>query len=312
MKPSRAVRWQGGAFSALALVTVLLSIFFTRLDSRLELGVVATLIFFLGIPHGALDTVYARRAYPIRSMSGWLVFSGVYMVMAAAVLGWWWLLPAAFLTGFLLISAFHFSGDPVNGTPLLFRLWYGGAVIVLPALLHEHEVALLFGYLVPGEFPVQSAAFLNWLAAPWLVGLVISIVKNSRHDILTSAEVTSMAWLMVVATQLIGFAVFFCAMHSARHAVRTQKFAGERSFWWVVKQSIPPMLMFSLIVAFSWNTVIAIPFDAAIVRLLFVSLAALTVPHMWLIERFRFDHAFVDNELFEVTWKNEGNASQPD
>ena len=296
MKSSQALRWQGGAFSALALVIALFSIFVTRLDSRLELGVVATLIFFLGIPHGALDTLYAQRAYPIRSASGWLVFSGVYMVMAAAVVGMWWLLPAVFLTGFLLVSAFHFSGDPVNGTPPFFRLWYGGAVIVLPALLHEHEVAVLFGYLVPGDFPVQSAAFLNGLAAPWLVGLVISILKNFRHDLLTSVEVIAMALLMVVATPLIGFTVFFCAMHSARHAVRTQKFAGEMSFWWTAKKALPPMLVFSLIVALSWNTVIAIPFDAAIVRLIFVSLAALTVPHMWLIERFRFARAFVDDE----------------
>jgi len=293
---SQALRWQGGVFSALALAIALLSIFLPRLDSRLELVVVATLIFFLGIPHGALDTVYARRAYPIRSMRGWLAFSGVYMVMAAAVVGLWWRLPAVFLTGFLLVSAFHFSGDPVNGTPRLLRFWYGGAVMVLPAWLHEHEVAVLFGYLVPGDFPGQSAAFLNGLAAPWLVGLIISVVNRVRHDLLTSIEVMSMALLLVVATPLIGFTVFFCAMHSARHAVRTQKFAGERHFWWTAKQAIAPMLMVSFIVALSWKTVMAAPFDAAIVRLVFVSLAALTVPHMGLIERFRFAGAFVDFE----------------
>lgn len=300
MKPLQALRWQGGAFSALALLIAVFSIFSTWLDSRLELGVVATLVFFLGIPHGAFDTVYARRAYPIRSVGGWLLFGFLYTVAAAAVVGLWWLLPAVFLTGFLLVSAFHFSGDPISNTPALFRLWYGGAVVVLPALLHEREVAVLFGYLVPGDFSVQSAAFLNGLAAPWLVGLVISAARNFRHDLPTSVEIVSMALLMVAAAPLIGFTVFFCAMHSARHAVRTQKFAAEMSLWWTAKQAIPPMVMFSCIIAFSWSTVTVIPFDAAIVRLLFVSLAALTVPHMWLIERFRFARAFVDAERSET------------
>lgn len=300
MKPLQALRWQGGAFSALALGIAVFSFFSTWLDSRLELGVVALLIFFLGIPHGAFDTVYAQRAYPIRSVGGWLIFSGLYLGAAAAVVGLWWLLPAVFLTGFLLVSAFHFSGDPISDTPALFRLWYGGAIIVLPALLHEREVAVLFGYLVPGDFSVQSAAFLNGLAAPWLVGLILSAAMNFRHDLPTSVEIVSMALLMVVAAPLTGFTVFFCAMHSARHAVRTQKFAAQMSLWWTVKQAIPPMVMFSLIVALSWNTVVVIPFDAAIVRFLFVSLAALTVPHMWLIERFRFARAFVDDESPEV------------
>ena len=288
MKLSQILRWQGGAFSVLALTIAFESLVLTHLDSRVELGVIVTLIVLLGVPHGALDTVFARRAYPIKSIGGWLVFGCVYMLIAAAVVGLWWLLPAVFLTAFLLVSAFHFSGDLVNGTPPLLRFWYGGAVIVLPALLHQSEVAVLFGYLVPGDFPVQSAVLLHGLAVPWLVGVSISVIINFRRDLLTSVEVLSMALLTAVATPLIGFTVFFCAMHSARHALQTQKFADQMSFWWVVKQAALPMAMLSFIIAVSWTTVSALPFDAAVVRLLFVSLAALTVPHMWLIERFRF------------------------
>ena len=288
MKLSQILRWQGGAFSVLALTIAFESLVLTRLDSRVELGVIVTLIVLLGVPHGALDTVFARRAYPIKSIGGWLVFGCVYMLIAAAVVGLWWLLPAVFLTAFLLVSAFHFSGDLVNGTPPLLRFWYGGAVIVLPALLHQSEVAVLFGYLVPGDFPVQSAVLLHGLAVPWLVGVSISVIINFRRDLLTSVEVLSMALLTAVATPLIGFTVFFCAMHSARHALQTQKFADQMSFWWVVKQAALPMAMLSFIIAVSWTTVSALPFDAAVVRLLFVSLAALTVPHMWLIERVRF------------------------
>ena len=291
MNSSQVLRWQGGAFSVFALTIAFLSLVLTRFDSRFELVVIVTLIVVLGVPHGALDTVFARRAYPIKSIGGWLVFSCVYLLIAASVVVLWWLLPAVFLAGFLLISAFHFSGDPVDDTPLLLRFWYGGAVIVLPALLHQSEVAVLFGYLVPGDFPVQISAFLHWLAAPWLVGLSISVVNNFRHDLLTSIEVLSMALLTTLATPLIGFTVFFCAMHSARHALRTQKFANQMSFWWIVKRAALPMAMFCFIIALSWTTVSALPFDAAVVRLLFVSLAALTVPHMWLIERVRFSKA---------------------
>ena len=292
MTPSSAFRWQSSSAIVLACAVALASIVFSRLDSRLELLIVLTIIFFFGIPHGALDTVLARQVYAIRNFSGWLVFSLAYLVIAAAVVGLWWLLPVVFLTGFLLISAFHFSGDLAAPTPPSVRFWYGGSIIILPALLHEHEIGVLFGYLIAGDFPSKLASLLHILAMPWLIGLTISCIMRLRREAMTSLETMSMGLLALVAPPLIGFTVFFCAMHSARHTIRTQNFAGEMGLWWVVKQAVLPMFAVAMIAAVLWPAFEKIPFDAAAVQFLFVSLAALTVPHMWLIERARALRAF--------------------
>lgn len=294
MNTSQALRLQGAVFCGLAWMLVLVGIVLPPMDSRIEISVVVTLIFFLGVPHGALDTIFARRVYQIRSMSEWIIFIFAYVALAAAVVLLWWRLPNVFLAGFLIVSAFHFSGDPADGTPSLLRFWYGGSVIALPALIHEREVAVLFGHLVPSDFATQSAAFLHWMALPWLIGLCLTVLSDLRRNLMTSVEVISLALLVSVSTPLIGFTVFFCAMHSARHAIRTHKFAGEANFLWVLKQSVVPLSASALIAFALWPLASTLPFDSALVQFLFVGLAALTIPHMWLVERFRFSRGFMD------------------
>lgn len=277
-------------FCAIAWAVAALSLLATRPDSRTELALLAGLVFLLGVPHGALDPVFARHVYPIRAARHWLLFVGVYLALALAVVGLWWLQPAVFLTAFLLVSAFHFSGDLTHGVAPLLRFWYGGAVIVLPALLHEAEVATLFGYLVPATFAESSAGVLHALAVPWLLGLTVYVICNLRRSLQPCIEVVSVAVLVTVATPLVGFTVFFCAMHSIRHAIRTQAFAGTSGFVWLLKQSLLPMAGLTVILLLCWATVDPAQFDAAVVQFLFVALAALTMPHMWLIERVRFSN----------------------
>ena len=67
--------------AGLALGTLALG----RLSPQLELIVVAVLIVVLGVPHGALDTIFARQLYGIRTLSGWLQFSLLYLLLAALV-----------------------------------------------------------------------------------------------------------------------------------------------------------------------------------------------------------------------------------
>ena len=56
-----ALRVQGIVFSAGALLVALGTLALGRLSPRLELIVVAVLIGVLGVPHGALDTIFAKQ-----------------------------------------------------------------------------------------------------------------------------------------------------------------------------------------------------------------------------------------------------------
>lgn len=292
-----AISLQGAVFSGFALAVSLASISLPRLEPRLELLVLVLFIFFLGVPHGALDTIFARQRFQLQSPRGWAIFSVGYVLLAACVVGLWWLFPAVFLTGFLLVSAFHFSGDLEKDTAGLLRLLYGGSVLVLPALLHEREVASLFGYLIAGDFAAQSASALHWLAGPWLFGLGVSLLWQARTHWLTSVEVMSAALLATAAPPLLSFTVFFCTMHSARHALRTQNYAGGMSFGGLVKKSIPPMAACAAVGAGLWLRFDGMAFEVEIIRILFVALAALTLPHMVLIESVRMSGGFSASPL---------------
>ena len=76
-------------------------------------------------------------------------------------------------------------------------------------------------------------------------------------------------------------------MHSARHAVRTQAYAAELAWLDLLKQALIPMVICALATAALWPAMNTLTVDAAVIQILFVGLAALTVPHMVLIERVR-------------------------
>lgn len=284
---NRALRMQGTAFSAVALTLAAATAVLPRLDARVELLVVAAMIILLGVPHGALDTIFARQLYRMRTLRSWIGFGILYGAPAAAVVAIWLVAPTLFLLGFLLISAVHFSGDPADGTRRLSRLLYGGAVIVLPTLLHADEVDRLFGLLAGSEAAARLTPWLVSLAWPWLAALVASASLEARRSRQTGFELLSVAALATAAPPLVAFTVFFCGMHSARHILRTIAYASPAAPWLILTAALLPMALVLAASAIGWFCLADTPLDARLIQFVFVGLAALTVPHMALIERVR-------------------------
>ena len=280
-------RIQGLAFSIGAIVLAFVAVTAARFDQRVELIVVATLIVLLGVPHGALDTIFARQLYGIQTLGGWLRFAVIYVLMGASVVGFFMLAPSGFLIGFLLISMLHFSGDPAAGTPWLARALYGGAIIVLPTVLHAREITRLFALLVGIDAASLVTPFLGQLAWPWLIGLALAAIQRLPKDWLTALEMGAVAVLAVLAPPLISFTVFFCAMHSARHILRTIKYSGRTPPGLILGATLLPMFGVLVASVAAWHFLGGTPINGAIIQLVFVGLAALTVPHMALVERVR-------------------------
>jgi Brp/Blh family beta-carotene 15,15'-monooxygenase len=197
------------------------------------------------------------------------------------------LAPSGFLIGFLLISMLHFSGDPAAGTPWFARALYGGAIIVLPTLLYAGEITRLFALLVGIDAATLVTPFLRLLAWPWLISFVLAAIQRLPKDWLTALEMGAVALLAVLAPPLISFTVFFCAMHSARHILRTINYSGSSSLGLILGAMSLPMFGVLLASATAWHFLGGMPMNGAIIQLVFVGLAALTVPHMALVERVR-------------------------
>ena len=285
---NKALRIQGLLFCIVSLLLIPLALNLYHLEPQVQLLVMAAVIILLGVPHGALDTVFVQRAYRMSHVGSWAAFIVLYFVPVVAVVVLWSIAPLLFLAGFLLISIFHFSGDPVPGTPLVVRLLYGGAIVVLPTLWHADEVTMLFSLLV-GPAPASiMVSILSPLAWPWLVGLALAAMVACRRDGVAAGELAAVALLATVAPPLPAFTIFFCGMHSARHILRTVYYVGAEHWRVLLLAGGLPIIgivgMFA--VALLLPSVLAI--DVRVIRIVFVGLAALTVPHMAIVERIRF------------------------
>jgi Brp/Blh family beta-carotene 15,15'-monooxygenase len=282
-----SLRFQGLAFSALAWLLLLASLWLPRLDAQVQLAVLAPVILLLGVPHGALDVVFVRQLTRIQSAAGWSLFTIAYLAVAALVVLLWWVAPGIFLAMFLLVSAFHFSGDPDGETPAAFRMLYGGAIIFCPLSLHGAEVSQLFAALTGAPAAQAVVAALQWAAWPWAAAIGVAAIAGAKRDTARSIELVSVTALLTLAPPLVGFTIFFCGMHSARHVLRTRAYSSAGTLQHLLRIAAWPMLLTVAGVAVAWWLSEGKPPDMRLVQVLFVSLAALTVPHMMVVERVR-------------------------
>lgn len=282
-----AERRQGLIFGCVACLATAAAGALGRCPPQLELIVLAALILVLGVPHGAMDTLFAQRLYGLRTAWDWTRFTAGYLVLAGLVVAAWAWAPTAFLVGFLLISVAHFSGDPAEGTPWISRILYGAAVLVLPAGLHQAEMSGLFGQLVGPESASAVTPVLSWLVWPWALGLIVAIGERSVRDRFTAFEFAAVGILSFVAPPLLAFTLFFCGMHGARHILRAFRYSGRDSWRFLGLVALLPMIGVGLGSAAAWYFLHDAPLDARVVQVVFVGLAALTVPHMVLVERVR-------------------------
>lgn len=283
-----ALRVQGAVFVLAACVGVLVSLFAPRLPHTVELMIVGTCIVVLGVPHGALDTVFAQRRYSLSTRLGWSAFAVTYLVLMGCVTLLWFVAPTLFLVSFLGISVAHFSGDPIGGTSPVVRVVQAGAIVVLPTIRYANELTDLYALLVG---PTAAATVVPWLNAgawPLLVALIVAAVMSLPKSQQASLELIATGCLAMCAPPLLAFVVYFCLMHSARHVLRTVTYARSTQFRHVAASTIAPMLGVVCAGLVAWFLLRETPMlSKAVIQVLFVGLASLTVPHMALIEPIR-------------------------
>ena len=286
------LRLQGRVFCLLALALVIASVAGARLTPLHEVLATAALISLLGMPHGALDVVFARQLFGVSDLKGWALFSLLYIGLAACVVGVWFLAPTLFLCAFLVLSALHFGGDPAAGVSTLARVLYGGAVIVLPALWHGAELQRLLGLVAGPDSAAVVAPVLSQMAAPWLAASVLACVVQAKTSRLAAVEWVALAVLALAAPPLVAFTAYFCAMHSPRHILRTlanlPRFEAPSA---VALAMWATLAVFAVLAVIGWWSshapIRVLPVQAWVMQLVFVGLAALTLPHMVLLEKAR-------------------------
>lgn len=242
-----------------------------------ELIVLATLVVLAGLPHGALDPLVARRAGLVGGTASAAAYLGAYTLIAALAAGLWLALPQAGLVAFLAMSGWHFAGD-WSELDRPTRALGGAFVIGGPVLFHPDEVAELFGALSSDGF---ATGFVDWvrpLAAVACVGLAMLVTRNLAQSRLRAVELLALGVAAWAVPPLLFFVAYFCGLHSPRHIAEV-----------LSGRAIPGRTALGVATVFTLLTVaVATPaalwLDGSVsdrtVRLVFIALGALTVPHM--------------------------------
>lgn len=281
------INWQRNVYLVAAVVFLIGSLVLPRFESNTEVIVTGALILFLGVPHGALDLLYLRKVIGVRSPVSIGLSLLAYVATSSLIVVLWLSSPLVFLVAFLILSGFHFSGDPVGKVSLLTRIAVGSGVILLPSLMHRSETEHLYGLLTSQSVAENVISVQYPLAlATILIGIVALAIEIRKRNYNVAAELLIGGLLATVAPPLLAFTIYFCLMHSARHVVRTSELIRipKRAFF---LECVLPMLGVFVSGLVAWQFRSGLTIDAKIIQVLFVMLGALTVPHMIIVEPIR-------------------------
>jgi len=248
-----------------------------------QIAAIAILAAVLGMPRGALDPLIARRLGLWRGLLSFGAFNLVYSGLSVAVVALWLVAPVPSLVLFLVVSAVHFGGDWMRDRSPAPRALAGAALLSLPAFRDEDAVAGLYTTLA-GEGARSVAAAQAALGMPLLVLLLVLAVVAARRAPHEAVELGLVALLALTTPPLVFFIVYFCTLHSARHL--REGFAEEReqprrlTALVVVAYTLIPLAVAAWFLA---ATATASTLDEQLLRVVFIGLAALTVPHMALV-----------------------------
>ncbi|HET8957390.1 MAG TPA: Brp/Blh family beta-carotene 15,15'-dioxygenase, partial [Microcella sp.] len=181
-----------------------------------QISVIAVLVAVLGLPHGALDPVVARRVGLWRGPRSLAAFTLGYLAVSAAVVGLWLMAPVASLVAFLLISAAHFGGDWNARGPVSLRLTVGMGLLSMPALADESAVADLYVTL-SGPDAALIAMVQNAIGPLLLAGMIVAGAIAARRRPADGLEIVVVVALALTTPPLVFFIIYFCLLHSARH-----------------------------------------------------------------------------------------------
>ena len=274
----------------------------------LELGVLNLVgifgIVMIGLPHGALDGAVAMHIGLVKKLSNLIKFMLAYVALAVFVVIVWMFFPTFSLIAFLGISLLHFGyGDAKNGegiTKFAEAVAHGGLVIVGISQFHRGEVDEIFYYLIKQDTSTIWLA-MN-IASIGVIAAIATCLLQTSKDVKwssTTLELLLVGVVIAITPPLLGFSIYFCLIHSARHFSRIYRMIKQNVANTTIKTQA---ILFTVacwlaaVVAFVLFADFSDP-GPTILRIIFIGLAALTVPHMILIDGLLNDKNKINNTV---------------
>lgn len=278
-------------FAGFCLLSVLFALAY---DASLtyKILILVILMALVGMPHGALDVMMIARLAKINESRGpselgvsrfyWLRllrYYSLYIGIAALAFGFWLLLPSTALIVFLLMAVLHFRHDWQGFGGGLMQMSLAALVVTAPACFHAEAIAGYFHalFLSDQAISIIIVSMQSVAISAILVGLYASkILSLSRFLTMTGVGISAYC-----LDPLLFFIAYFCSLHSLLHTLSI-KDEFDLSWLKLLYRVVPPMLLTLLLMGVVY---VSVPFqsvDTQWLRIIFIGLFALTVPHMLL------------------------------
>lgn len=274
--------WIIGAFIALT------AIFY--LSINLLIIIFIALVLLLGVPHGAFDLMIWSELRSTNTMTK-TVFFHVYFALCGTILLLFYALPMLMFCVFLAYSAYHFGMDycPSIVDSKFFAwnkvrgLMTGIAIISVPAVLHANQVEYLLQQILITQEAGYVTSMLNISGAVMLVPiLLIWVLSNTK----IKYEALTVVTAALITPPLTFLTVYFVLVHSIKHLEKIFCFLRCHSLKTFVKQALPfTAISYLLCIGiYLYITAAHPPLERIFASLIFL-LAALTLPHLLIVER---------------------------
>ena len=271
-----AERWYGRTFLASIAAMLVYKLAGQPVEGTSVLIALGVGVVLFGLPHGGLDPAVAYRAFPHLAGYGWQSFALLYSLIGLMYGCLWWRWPGTVLISFLCISAVHFGSDWKGRGTWWSRLAYGTTVVTLPVMFHAEEVTRIYAALgaTNGAAILDLSKFLLFAAMP---AALIGALTQRRRDLV---ELLAIAVGGLALEPLVFFICYFCFLHSPRHLLGTARDMGLRD-WRAIGKSVAPSLLGAVGGGLVfWAMMPTVGADERLLRVVFIGLAALTLPHM--------------------------------
>jgi len=262
------------------------------------------LILTVGISHGSLDNIKAKkllRFFNIKSMSTFYIG---YSLIALFVILIWIIFPNSLLLIFLIVAAYHFGKEDTDFLKKEKRVYdsilyllKGSVVITSPILFHKIETILIFQHLnfnITGIIYIENIFLYILLILSFFSIFFFFSKKNMELNSLLLIDFFSVLILNYFLNPLVAFTVYFCFLHSVRHSLSLMFELNrniKKGFILFVKKAIPLTIITALIYLLSLFFLNNYQdLNVSIYRVIFIGLASLTFPHIlleYLVEKIK-------------------------
>jgi beta-carotene 15,15'-dioxygenase len=279
LKNYKVINFETKLFFFSSLVFFILKFIYLKANNETPSYItLLVLVTIFGLPHGALDTMLAKKFKIYYNTISFILFNLTYLAIGLVVFLFWNAFPILALYLFLLISSYHFSEDWKANTTLYERLILGFGIINLPLFFHSEEVNIIYENITNNNI-VTYTKIQFYFASVNLLFLVFLAFKKIRV-INLSLQISIIIIFSYALDPIYFFLSYFCFFHSMKNYKESLNYLQKEN---QVKINI--IVFLNTLITIFFGIIFYIFFLKSFNAqnfgiLIFIGLAALTVPHM--------------------------------